>query len=287
MKTHRSSAHQQNSCPALAVLTPVYNDAGGLARTLESLRTQKVDFDWILVDDGSKEPVVIDDENLPFRIHCIRLDPNGGITAALNAGLQYILPHQYRWIARLDAGDEACPDRFLRQQKALENDPSLGAVGSWVECVDPAGNSLLIREMPASNEAIARRNKRASGMVHPAVTMRSETIRQVGMYREEYPAAEDFDMWLRIQKVAKLANIPEVLLRMEVRPGSISTGRRSTQVNSRIRLLLREFNWLSPRNYAGLIVNLALSLVSHSQSLTIKRFLRSLRRTSPSCEAGQ
>lgn len=259
---------------SIAVLTPVFNDPIGLARTLASLRSQNISFDWILVDDGSLPHVEVDTEDLPFCVHCINLKKNLGITRALNTGLKYILDNNYDFIVRLDAGDVALPDRFQLQLQAMQQDQSLGVIGSWVRLVDPNGQTLLIREMPETNAAIRDRHKRTSGMVHSSVMIRTDVIREVGTYREEYPYAEDFDLWLRIHRVAMLANVPKVLLEVEVRPNSISTGRRKTQVKSRIRLLCREFNLLSPGAYVGLLTNCLLYMTSFSQALIIKKLLQ-------------
>ena len=129
----------------VAVLTPVYQDPDGLKRTMDSLKAQTIhDFDWIVVDDGSQPPIEMDNEDLPFNVRIIPLERNQGITAALNAGLEYILESGYDFVARLDAGDVALPDRFAKQLNFLRMHAEYGAVGSWVELVDPTGTTLLV-----------------------------------------------------------------------------------------------------------------------------------------------
>ncbi|WP_430452905.1 glycosyltransferase [Rhodopirellula europaea] len=269
-----------SNVPRLAVLTPVFNDATGLVRTLESLKLQQVLFDWVIVDDGSQPAITVPD-NLPFKVKLIRLDPNRGITSALNTGLSHIFQQNYDRIARLDAGDVALPGRFAKQMDAMDSNPQLGALGTWVRLVDEQDQPILVRELPVGNRAIRRRHQRTSGMVHSSVMLDASVAQTAGLYNDTYRYAEDFDLWLRIGRLAELDNLPEILLEVEVRPDSISTGRRKTQVASRMRLLRREFSFKSLGSYTGLIANVGLYLVSFSFSMRAKRLLQRSLGKSP------
>ena len=264
----------------LAVLTPAYNDPLGLKRTYDSLVSQNIPLTWFLVDDGSSPILELPTRHPPFDVQLIRLVKNSGITNALNTGLAEIFCQDFDFLARLDAGDVALPGKFRKQLDELLRNSQLGALGTWVRLIDAEGKELLTRRLPATHAQILARHRRTSGMVHSSVMLRLDVLREVGFYSPSYPYAEDFDLWLRVQKKADLGNIPEVLLAVEVRPGSISTSKRRTQVRSRISLVLREFNPMVPQAYVGLVANLFLYCVSYSQSLRIKRWLTKLRCTS-------
>lgn len=71
----------------ISVIIPVFNDAAGIARTLEGLsrQTWPVDsIEVIIVDNGSEQPVVLSEE-YPFSVKIIRCDTPGSY-AARNAG---------------------------------------------------------------------------------------------------------------------------------------------------------------------------------------------------------
>src|SRR6266704_3047473 len=92
------------------LLIPCYNNLQGLIGSLKSVRYTNSSFFVLVVDDGSEEAVTTNDLSsfLPpgFPLHIIQLPYNQGITAALNAGLQYINSSlAARYIARLDCGD--------------------------------------------------------------------------------------------------------------------------------------------------------------------------------------
>src|SRR5689334_5585925 len=107
----------------IAVLIPVYNERGRLRHSLESLRAQGVPFTVVLVDDGSTPPLDVERGAYDFPIVVLRLERNGGIEAALNAGLEYIESHDFELVARLDVGDRCAPTRIAAQRDFLDTHP--------------------------------------------------------------------------------------------------------------------------------------------------------------------
>ena len=107
--------------PLVSVIMPVYNAAATLAASLESLWAQRgapgcplPDFEVLAVDDGST------DDSLAILRHAARRErrlrpialPHRGIAHALNAGLSAA---RGALLARMDADDEALPERLARQ----------------------------------------------------------------------------------------------------------------------------------------------------------------------------
>lgn len=98
--------------PMLSIIVPIYNAEKKLLRTLDSIRSQTFrDFECILVDDGSKDssPSICERtcaEDPRFRLVS---QPNGGVSAARNTGLEHA---KGRWIGWVDADDTASPNMF-------------------------------------------------------------------------------------------------------------------------------------------------------------------------------
>ena len=101
------------------VLIPCYNNLHGLLSSVSSVQYPYDKFEILIVDDGSATPITIDDfqqlsEQLCIKI--IRLEKNMGIVNALNTGLKELQNrNDFKYIARLDAGDCCMPDRFTLQ----------------------------------------------------------------------------------------------------------------------------------------------------------------------------
>ena len=105
----------------VVVLIPVYRNQSGLDRTLDSLLGQAYDrFDVVVVDDGSPDRLVACLQLCGHTsVLVMRLERNQGI-ARVELGLRYILANGYSYVARLDAGDTAAPQRFEEQVRFLD-----------------------------------------------------------------------------------------------------------------------------------------------------------------------
>lgn len=235
----------------VAVLVPVYRNQSGLDRTIESLRTSRGDFDLVIVDDGSPVPMVIPRTVRDRPVLHWRLEPNCGIAGALNFGLRRILERDYRYIGRLDSGDTVATERFERQTRYLDQDPACAAVSSFVDFVDSSGRTLFRYRPPCDHAEIVQRLHLGNCIVHSGVMMRAEAVQAVGLYREDVPCAEDYDLFLRLARRFTLAVLPEVLTYCEYSKGGLSVDGRRRHQRERLKLQLRYFDSASPYSFYG------------------------------------
>jgi glycosyltransferase involved in cell wall biosynthesis len=200
------------STPLISVIMPVYNAGRFLAPAIESIRNQTLgDFEFIIVNDGSTDgslSVISKHAAEDSRIRVISR-PNAGLVRSLNEGLEAA---QGRYIARMDADDLCDPRRFELQVRRLESEPDLVALGSCARAIDPRGRNLGLARVPLEHDQIEKSHLAGvSAIHHPAVMMRRNALAQVGGYRDLCPT-EDFDLWLRLGEVGRLANLAEPLL---------------------------------------------------------------------------
>ncbi len=261
----------------VAFLIPVYNNSEGLRKSLQSLHEQEDLFDVVVVDDGSVPKLRLDKTAYSFDIELLHLAENQGIEAALNEGVRWIDSQGYEFIARLDAGDSVVAGRVEKQLEFLDSEPGCGVVGTWVEMVDADEQFLFELRHPTSHQGIVTKHRTNNALAHPSVMLRTNVLREVGLYSSKYKAAEDFDLWLRIQTNAELRNIGECLVRKELSTASISARRRRRQTLSRMKLLCREFAWSDYRSYAGLAHCACSFLFSYSAVAYCKQRVSVLR----------
>ena len=116
----------------VSVLVPVFNAAGTLPSTLESIRRQRgVELECVLVDDGStdgsaallQQHAALDSR---LRVHAIE---HRGIVGALQYGLERC---HGRYVARMDADDIMHSQRLAAQVALLESQPELAGAGCHV-----------------------------------------------------------------------------------------------------------------------------------------------------------
>lgn len=219
--------------PKISVIMPVYNTERFVAETTETVLAQTfADFEFIILDDGSTDGSLAILEAFAKRDPRVRIVSRGnkGLVATLNEGLALA---RAPFVARMDADDLCDPRRFELQLKAFNDDPRLVAVGCSAHAIDEFGNALGDYSTPSSHEEIEALHLRGDSAIHhPSVMFRTEAVRALGGYRELVPC-EDFDLWLRLGEVGRLANLPEPLITKRLFPGSIV----ATTLDKRQRVL--------------------------------------------------
>jgi glycosyltransferase involved in cell wall biosynthesis len=218
------------AAPRVSVVLPVRDAAGTVARAVAGIRAQTLaDWELIAVDDGSIDgtwEILESERRVDERIRVIPR-PRTGIVAALNAGLAAA---RGGFVARMDADDEAHPERLVEQAAFLGSaeNQGIGVAGCLVEHGgDPAataGYALHVDWLNAltTPEEIALNRFVESPLAHPSVMFRRELVNRHGGYREG-PFPEDYELWLRwLDAGVRMAKVARVLLRWNDPPGRAS-----------------------------------------------------------------
>ena len=208
--------------PAVSVLMPVYNAGRFLAPALESILSQTFsDFELIAMDDGSRDASGEVLARLAARDSRVRVftQENQGIVATLNRALELA---RAPLVARMDADDLSRPDRFARQFAFLRAHPEIAVVSSAVDMIDEDGAYLRTEAYPTLPVAIESELAHRSCVCHAGSMSRTAVLRSVGGYRRPTQYAEDYDLFLRISEVARIANLPDALYSIRLHPVTIS-----------------------------------------------------------------
>jgi len=204
----------------VSVILPAHADAPYLDLAIKSVLADLSEPDeLILVDDrlsdaGRQVVSSICDPRLRV-IPC-----NGaGLVDALNTGLRSAR-HQY--VARMDADDISLAGRFRAQRAVLASYPALLAIGGQLRLIDSSGNAIGQRNYPVDPLQIARQLRYQNVLGHPAVMFRRDSVLSLGGYRSEFPAAEDYDLWLRLSELGYLANLEQDVLAYRVHGAQVT-----------------------------------------------------------------
>lgn len=218
-------------------------------------------MDLVVVDDGSSPPLTKPSLHETHSVTLLRLPVNLGIEQALNFGLSWILNHGYQYVARLDAGDLALPNRFRAQMEFLDLHEDYALVGGQVNFVDDAGNKLFQEMRPTRDIELRRAMHSRCCFTHSAVMMRVVALADVGFYNPAYKAAEDFELFFRLMEKYKVANLDRKVLDYLVDPYGISLRKRRCQIRSRLRVMIRYWDFGLIESYVGLVKSLLLLVV--------------------------
>ena len=240
-----------NSSPTLTVLLPVYNGKALLHQAVVSVLSQRdVDFNLLVIDDGSTDNTL---EVLSrFENQCMHVyrHANMGLAATLNRGLELA---SGKYIARQDQDDLVLPGRFAKQFAFLEANPGIAMVGTWAQIYSGDIPTQRYHRHPCSNEALQLELLFDNPFVHSSMMIRADVLREVGGYCEDKSRQppEDYELWSRIARRHRVANLPEVLTVYREMPGSMSRTGDNPFLNNVIRIASENLcHVLAPRYVA-------------------------------------
>jgi glycosyltransferase involved in cell wall biosynthesis len=209
--------------PVVSVVMSVYNGEKYLAEAVESILAQTfTDFEFVIVDDGSKDKtaeILAGYAKRDSRVRVITQE-NTGRSEALNNGFKV---SGAPLIARMDADDIALPKRFEEQCQFMREHTEVGLLGGQAERIAPDSRSLgPYCPLPTADADIRQGMLRLNMFIHPSVMMRRELAVKLGGFRKALPEAEDYDLFVRISEHAQVANLPNRLLRYRMHANQAS-----------------------------------------------------------------
>ena len=225
--------------PAVAVLMSVHNGAPWVREAIASVLAQtERDLELIVVDDGSTDdtPAVVAGAVAGEpRVRVVR-QAHAGLTRALNRGLALATAPL---VARLDADDVARPERLARQRAFLDAHADIGLLGTACREVDAADRELRVVLPPAEDAAIRRALIRRNPFVHSSVMFRRAIATAAGGYDESLAVAQDYDLWMRLSRVTRMANLGDVLVTRRLVAGRVGVARDDDRLRTEARVRWR------------------------------------------------
>ena len=190
------------------MIIPVYNRPQQLRQALASVLNQS----WpaaevIVVDDGSTDATPAVAEEYPG-VRWFR-QPHCGVSAARNRG---IAEARSDWLAFLDSDDLWHERKLQRQREELQKHPD------YPICYTDEEWRKNGRWMNQS-----KHHQKYSGWIYErclplciispsSVLLHRQTLAAVGVFDEQLPACEDYDLWLRLCLRFPVLFIPERLI---------------------------------------------------------------------------
>ena len=220
--TKEANGNQSDSRPLVSILMPTYNRVALLERAVQSVVNQTyAHYELIVIDDGSEDGT---SDWLAVRfpaVHAVRHGSNRGVAAARNTGLSIA---RGGIIAFLDSDDAWRPTYLERHVASLNQNPS--AVFSY------CGRYLALRGGTGKNVTCTPtvptdfiRSMLFSCFVHSMsqIVIPRSVFEHVGMgFKEQLPACEDFELYLRLLLAGNPVRVDEDLMIKHCPPNSCS-----------------------------------------------------------------
>lgn len=228
----------------ISIITPVYNAAVFICKTMEMVRAQTyTDWELILVDDGSEDHSceVIEaylKENPDERIRLIRKEKNEGAALTRNRGIKEA---KGRYIAFLDADDVWFIHKLQRQMDFIK-EKDAGFVFSAYEFGDEeaagTGKIVHVPESLTYKKALSR-----TVIFTTTVLLDTQKVPKDLIYMPNVPS-EDSAAWWQILRNGHVARGLDEVLAIYRRPGK-SLSSNKLKAIQRIWYLYRKVEKLS------------------------------------------
>ncbi|MBC8492638.1 MAG: glycosyltransferase, partial [Chloroflexi bacterium] len=218
----------QPASPRISVVIPVYNGTNYLREAIESVFAQTyTDYEVIIVDDGSTDQTWSLIQSYGSRVRGIHKE-NGGISSALNCGIQQARGEYIAWLSH---DDLFMPHKLERQIAMLTESPELGGCYSDYFEIDAQGKVVQEKRMPYyPPERVIRHLLQYMFINGCTVLMRQSCFEREGLFDENLRYAQDANMWFRLLRRFAFGHIPEFLVKYRIHPGQGShklKGRRA------------------------------------------------------------
>ncbi|ACB51446.1 probable glycosyl transferase, family 2 [Crocosphaera subtropica ATCC 51142] len=227
--------------PKISILMSVYNDQVYLAKSIESILEQNFqNFEFLIVNDGSTDDslqIMTKYAEEDERIKIINNEQNLGLIESLNKGIN-VATGEY--IARQDADDISLSKRLEQQVEFLDNHQDVVAVGTAVAIIDEEDNITKYNYPPTKHDELQASLLLICEFHHSSMMLRRSSVQKLRGYNQAKPHAEDYDLWWRLSRYGKLANLSEVLVkrRYDKRP-RVSLRYRQPQLANSLEISLK------------------------------------------------
>jgi len=230
----------------LAVLMPTYNCAKYLQESIDSILNQTYsDFDLYIYDDCSTDrSSEIIKNYTDDRIFYIKNSENLGIARTLNLGLEKLVPN-YEYIARMDADDWCFPERFQKQLDFMDANQDIamsGTQGYWLKQMSET--PLSAWKYPTKSEYLSCYLLFGASFGHSSVIFRSVFFITNNLrYNQVIRTCEDWDLWIKVSKIDKIANLPDFLMKYRIVPTSNHRSIENKKIHLKERSIIISNYW--------------------------------------------
>jgi glycosyltransferase involved in cell wall biosynthesis len=192
--------------PLVSVITPSYNQARFLEQTIQSVLSQDYpNFEYLIVDGASTDGSVDIIQRYASRLAWWVSEPDQGQTDALNKGFAHARGEVFAW---LNSDDTYQPGAIPQAVEAMLAHPEAALVYADANLIDEQGN--IIGRFPSRQTNL---QKLLRGSVHiPQQTtfFWARLWHKVGPLDPSFQFAMDYDLWVRLARLAPLVYTPRV-----------------------------------------------------------------------------
>ena len=197
-----------NPSPTISVVIPTLNRCHTLHRAIDSILKQTSSVNEIIIVDNGSTDGTRDMIQSNFAMVTYVTELKRGVSAARNKGISIA---NGQWIAFLDSDDAWLPAKLEQQLKAYDENKNIRLIHT---------DEIWYRKGKRVNQM--KKHKKRGGNIFEyclplccispsSVLLHKDLVKDVGLFDEDLPACEDYDMWLRITAKEPVLYVDEPL----------------------------------------------------------------------------
>jgi FkbM family methyltransferase len=210
----------------VSIVVPTYNAAKYITATLDSILSQDVDLECLVMDGGSTDGTVDILRGYGNRIAWVS-EKDRGQSHAINKGMRLA---QGDILAYLCASDVYLPGALSKVVAYFEAHRQCQWFYGKCQLIDAAGNMGEIPSVPFNFTQLLGGNY----IPQPATFWRCNLLDKIGYFDEHLDYTMDYDYWLRVGKTTHPDCFPEYLAVFRIHPDAKTQRYRETEVEARM-----------------------------------------------------
>ncbi|MEK7405340.1 MAG: glycosyltransferase family 2 protein [Acidobacteriota bacterium] len=223
--------------PLVSIVTPVLNMAKYVEETVLSVLAQDYPrTEYIVMDGGSTDGTLEIVRRYEGRLRC-EPGPDEGASDAINRGFRLSSGSIFAW---LNADDTYAPGAVRTAVEHLLAHPEAGGVygeANWIGADGGALGRYPVR--PFDPELLSRE----CFICQPASLLRRDVFEQAGHLDPALHYTFDYDLWIRLSRIARLEKIDAVLANSRMHRETKTLGSRKEVFRETLGMLRRHYGY--------------------------------------------
>lgn len=192
--------------PLVSIVTPSYNQAAYLEKTILSVLGQDyTNIEYLVIDGGSTDGSVEIIKKYQSRLSYWVSEPDRGQSNAINKGFALAEGEILNW---LNSDDILMPSAVSIAVRHLAAHPQVGMVYGDRLVIDSKGNIVGLVELPSFRKTWMKYNHR---IPQETAFFRRQCWQDAGALDETLHGCLDYDLWVRFARRTDIHHIPFIL----------------------------------------------------------------------------
>tara|TARA_B100000780_G_C21117663_1_gene452365 strand:+ start:327 stop:1109 length:783 start_codon:yes stop_codon:yes gene_type:complete len=248
----------------ISVVCPTYNSASYIEDTLESVLSQDLSPNELIISDDGSSDNTIDVVEHYLKSHNKKLNykivknMHQGPGAARNSGIR---SSTSKWIAFLDSDDIWYPKKISHIQDIISQNEAINFI---------CHNEMLVSEKNKKramyyskkfnvNKPLFNQLYNSNLFSTSAIVCQKDLLINHGMFDENLMSAQDYDLWLRLAPHISIFFTEEILGEYIVRDGNITSSSIVKRFKNEIKIARRYSKFFKPQFFYIRIIMIFLS----------------------------